>query len=65
MSSEIINTQIKKTLPGLGNFYMAGQWATRGGVVSSLYSGAMWYRYFVMRTGAFFGCCAMAMDIRS
>ena len=40
MSSEIINAQIKKTLPGLGNFYMAGQWATPGGgVVSSLYSG--------------------------
>ncbi|MCX9081564.1 MAG: NAD(P)/FAD-dependent oxidoreductase [Candidatus Methanoperedens sp.] len=40
MSSEIINAQIKKTLPGLGNFYMAGQWVTSGGgVVSSLYSG--------------------------
>lgn len=40
MSSEIINSQIKKTLPGLGNFYMAGQWATSGGgVISSLYSG--------------------------
>jgi phytoene desaturase len=40
MSSEIINSQIKKTLPGLSNFYMAGQWATPGGgVVSSLYSG--------------------------
>lgn len=40
MSSEIINSRIKKTLPGLGNFYMAGQWATPGGgVISSLYSG--------------------------
>jgi len=40
MSSEIINAQIKKTLPGPGNFYMADQWATPGGgVVSSLYSG--------------------------
>lgn len=40
LSSEIINSQIDKTLPGLGNFYMAGQWATPGGgVVSSLYSG--------------------------
>jgi phytoene desaturase len=40
VSSEIINSQIKKTLPGLGNFYMAGQWATPGGgVISSLYSG--------------------------
>lgn len=39
MSSEIINSQIKKTLPG-GNFYMGGQWVTSGGrVVSSLYSG--------------------------
>jgi phytoene dehydrogenase-like protein len=40
MSSGVINSQIKKTLPGLGNFYLAGQWATPGGgVVSSLYSG--------------------------
>ncbi len=39
-SSEMINAQIKKTLPGLGNFYMAGHWATPGGgVVASLYSG--------------------------
>ncbi len=38
--SEIIKAQIKKTLPGLENFYMAGQWATPGGgVISSLYSG--------------------------
>ena len=38
--SEIINAQIKKTLPSLLNFYMAGQWATPGGgVISSLYSG--------------------------
>jgi phytoene desaturase len=40
MSPEIIRGRIKKTLPGLGNFFMAGQWATPGGgVVSSLYSG--------------------------
>lgn len=40
MTSELINARIRKTLPGLGNFYMAGQWATPGrGVVSSLYSG--------------------------
>lgn len=40
MSSETINSRIKKTLSGLGNFYIAGQWTTPGGgVVSSLYSG--------------------------
>lgn len=40
ISSEVINSQINKTLPGLGNFYMAGQWASPGGgVISSLYSG--------------------------
>ncbi len=40
MSSELINTHIKKTLPGLSNFYMAGQWTTPGGgVTGSLYSG--------------------------
>ena len=39
-TSEVINSQIKKTLPGLENFYMAGQWATPGGgVIPSLYSG--------------------------
>ena len=37
---EAINTQISKTLPGLDNFYMAGQWVMPGGgVPPCLYSG--------------------------
>ena len=37
---EVINTQVKRTLPGLANFYMAGQWVTPGGgVPPCLYSG--------------------------
>jgi phytoene dehydrogenase-like protein len=37
---EAINTRAKRTLPGLANFYMAGQWVTPGGgVPPCLYSG--------------------------
>jgi len=37
---EVINTRIARTLPGLTNFYMAGQWVMPGGgVPPSLYSG--------------------------
>ncbi len=40
LTPEVFNTQIERTLPGLGAFYMAGQWAmSGGGVLSSLYSG--------------------------
>jgi phytoene desaturase len=37
---EVIITQIERTLPGLANFYMAGQWVIPGGgVPPCLYSG--------------------------
>ena len=37
---EVINTRIQRTLPGLANFYMAGQWVMPGGgVPPCLYSG--------------------------
>lgn len=37
---EVIRTQIPRTLPGLSNFYMAGQWVMPGGgVPPCLYSG--------------------------
>jgi phytoene dehydrogenase-like protein len=37
---EVINTRIRRTLPGLANFYMAGQWVMPGGSVPAcLYSG--------------------------
>ncbi|MCG7848973.1 MAG: FAD-dependent oxidoreductase, partial [ANME-2 cluster archaeon] len=41
LTPEVFNTQIERTLPGLGAFYMAGQWVMSGGggVLSSLYSG--------------------------
>jgi phytoene desaturase len=37
---EVMNARIARTLPGLANFYLAGQWVTPGASVpSSLYSG--------------------------
>ena len=40
MTPEVITTPIERTLPGLTNFYMAGQWVMPGGGVSPcLYSG--------------------------
>ena len=37
---EAINSRLEKTLPGLANFYMAGQWMMPGGgVPPCLYSG--------------------------
>jgi len=40
LTPEVINVPIKRTLPGLANFYMAGQWVMPGGGVSPcLYSG--------------------------
>ncbi len=37
---EVITTRMKRTLPGLANFYMAGQWVLPGGgVPPCLYSG--------------------------
>ena len=39
-SAKVINTYVNRTLPGLMNFYMAGQWVMPGGgVPSCLYSG--------------------------
>jgi phytoene desaturase len=38
--AEVVNSRLEKTLPGLANFYMAGQWAMPGGgVPPALYSG--------------------------
>lgn len=40
MTADIATAQIERTLPGLDNFVMAGQWVTPGGgVPTSLYSG--------------------------
>jgi phytoene desaturase len=40
MTPEALNSSIKRTLPGLSSFYMAGQWVMPGGSVpASLYSG--------------------------
>ena len=40
MTPQAINTRVERTLPGLADFYMAGQWVMPGGGVSScLYSG--------------------------
>ena len=39
MSKDLFKETIKRTLPGLRNFYMAGQWVMSGGVAPSLYSG--------------------------
>ena len=40
MTPQAIRTTIERTLPGLSDFYMAGQWVMPGGgVPSCLYSG--------------------------
>jgi phytoene dehydrogenase-like protein len=39
MTSDIMMERIERKLPGLRNFYMAGQWVMCGGVPPSLYSG--------------------------
>lgn len=40
MTKETVLTQVPKTLPGLSNFYMAGQWVEPGGgIPPALYSG--------------------------
>jgi phytoene desaturase len=39
MTADNIMEQIERRLPGLKNFYMAGQWVMSGGVQPSLYSG--------------------------
>jgi phytoene dehydrogenase-like protein len=39
MTSDIMMERIERRLPGLNNFYMAGQWVMCGGVPPSLYSG--------------------------
>jgi hypothetical protein len=39
MTAELFTERIERILPGLSNFYMAGQWIMSGGVPASLYSG--------------------------
>lgn len=40
LTADVITKRVERTLPGLGNFYMAGQWVMPGGgVPSCLYSG--------------------------
>jgi phytoene dehydrogenase-like protein len=39
MTSKTITQRIERKLPGLKNFYMAGQWVMSGGVPPALYSG--------------------------
>jgi phytoene desaturase len=39
MTADTIMERIERRLPGLRNFYMAGQWVMSGGVPPSLYSG--------------------------
>jgi phytoene desaturase len=47
-----MRTQVKKTLPGLENFYMAGQWvAPGGGVPPCLYSGRQVIQLLCKRDG--------------
>ena len=47
-----MRTQVKKTLPGLENFYMAGQWVMPGGgVPPSVYSGRQVIQILCKRDG--------------
>jgi phytoene desaturase len=55
---EVMNTRIARTLPGLGNFCLAGQWVTPGGSVpSSLYSGRDAVQILCHRDGKPFSVC--------
>jgi hypothetical protein len=38
-TQEVIMGSAVRTVPGLANFYMAGQWISAGGVPPSLYTG--------------------------
>jgi phytoene dehydrogenase-like protein len=38
-TQEVIMSRAVRTLPGLANFYMAGQWINAGGVPPALYTG--------------------------
>ncbi len=44
MTPQVVTLNMKKTLPGLDGFYMAGQWVQPGG---GLPSGAMTGRYVI------------------
>jgi len=56
---EIINTQVERTLPGLANFYMAGQWVVPGGgVPPTLYSGRQVVQILCHRDGKEFSASA-------
>jgi len=40
MTPETFRTRVEKTLPGLNNFHMAGQWVEPGGgIPSAIFSG--------------------------
>jgi phytoene dehydrogenase-like protein len=54
-----MRTQVKKTLPGLDNFYMAGQWVMPGGgVPPSIYSGRQIIQILCKRDGKRFSASA-------
>lgn len=52
MTAEAVRTQLPKTLPGLANFYMAGQWVEPGGgIPPALYSGCNLVQILCKRDG--------------
>ena len=48
---ETTQAPIEKTLPGLSNFYLAGQWVAEGGIKEALYSGPDLVKTFCDREG--------------
>ena len=48
---ETTQAPIEKTLPGLSNFYMTGQWVGEGGIKGALYSGRNLVKTFCDRDG--------------
>jgi len=59
-TSQVINTRMKRTLPGLANLYMAGQWAMPGGgVPPCLYSGRHVVQILCHRDGKPFSTSAL------
>ena len=56
LTGKLITARIERTLPGLRDFYMAGQWVTPGGSVpGGLYSGRHAVQLLCKRDGRRFG----------
>ena len=52
MTPQMLRVRVEKTLPGLENFYMAGQWVEPGGgIPPAIYSGRQVVQILCHRDG--------------